>query len=196
MTPVDHVVAIGGVLDSLDIAWVLGGSLASSIVGEPRSTMDVDIAIRIGAERVADFAEAVRDDYYVDESMVNDAVLRCTSFNLIHSGTGMKIDLFALGDDPLDVRQLARRELVEIDVGVSIWVGAADDQVLRKLRSFRLGGDVSERQWRDVVAILRVQGSSMYQARSVDFLDNRHDDPTVGVFTSAEPGQPQHQRSL
>ena len=158
MTPVDHVVAIGRVLDSLDIAWVLGGSLASSIVGEPRSTMDVDIAIRIGAERVADFVDAVCDEFYVDESMVNDAVLRCGSFNLIHSGTGMKIDLFALGDDVLDVRQLARRELVEVDVGVSIWVGAADDQVLRKLRWFRMGGEVSERQWRDVVAILRVQG--------------------------------------
>jgi len=159
VTPVEHVVAIGRVLDSLGIAWVLGGSLASSIVGEPRSTMGVDIAVRMEAERVASFVDAVRDDYYVDESMVNDAVLRCGSFNLIHSTTGMKIDLFALGDDVLDVRQLNRRELVEVDVGVSIWVGAADDQVLRKLRWFRMGGEVSERQWRDVVSILRVQGS-------------------------------------
>lgn len=158
VTPVEHVVAVGSVLDSLGIAWVLGGSLASSIVGEPRSTMDIDIAVRMEAERVVDFVDAVRDNYYVDESMVMDAVLRSASFNLIHSRTGMKIDLFALGDDVLDVRQLTRRESVEVDVGVSIWVGAADDQVLRKLRWFRMGGEVSERQWRDVVAILRVQG--------------------------------------
>ncbi len=120
--------------------------------------MDIDIAVRMEAERVVDFVDAVRDNYYVDESMVMDAVLRSASFNLIHSRTGMKIDLFALGDDVLDVRQLTRRESVEVDVGVSIWVGAADDQVLRKLRWFRMGGEVSERQWRDVVAILRVQG--------------------------------------
>lgn len=159
MTPLEHVVEIGGVLDSLDIAWVLGGSLASSIVGEPRSTMDIDIAVQMSADRVADFVAAVQGGYYVDESMVTDAVTRCSSFNLIHSSTGMKIDLFALGDGVLDARQLARRELVVVEEGVSIWVGAADDQVLRKLRWFRMGGEVSERQWRDVVAILRVQGT-------------------------------------
>ncbi len=120
--------------------------------------MDIDIAVRMEADRVVDFVDAVRGDYYVDESMVRDAVLRHGSFNLIQSTSGMKIDLFALGDDALDVRQLTRRESVEVDVGVSIWVGAADDQVLRKLRWFRMGGEVSERQWRDVVAILRVQG--------------------------------------
>ena len=87
VTPVEHVVAVGSVLDSLGIAWVLGGSLASSIVGEPRSTMDIDIAVRMEAERVVDFVDAVRDNYYVDESMVMDAVLRSASFNLIHSRT-------------------------------------------------------------------------------------------------------------
>ena len=158
LTPLEQVVAVGAILDSLDIAWVLGGSLASSIVGEPRSTMDIDIAVRLPAERVVELVDAVRGEYYVDESMALDAVARHSSFNLIHSGTGMKVDLFALGDDPLDVRQLARRERIVVDAEVSIWVGAADDQVLRKLRWYRMGGEVSERQWRDVPAILKVQG--------------------------------------
>ena len=158
LTPLEQVVAVGAILDSLDIAWVLGGSLASSIVGEPRSTMDIDIAVRLPAERVVELVDAVRGEYYVDESMALDAVARHSSFNLIHSGTGMKVDLFALGDDPLDVRQLARRERIVVDAEVSIWVGAADDQVLRKLRWYRMGGEVSERQWRDVLAILKVQG--------------------------------------
>lgn len=71
----------------------------------------------------------------------------------------MKVDLFPLSDDPLDVRQLERRVLVEVAAGVAVWVGAPDDQILRKLRWFRLGGEVSERQWRDVVSILVVQGA-------------------------------------
>ncbi len=158
MTPLEHVVAIGRILDELGIAWVLGGSLASSIVGEPRSTMDIDVAVQLEVGRVHDLVAAVCDDYYVSEDMVRDALTNASSFNLIHFGSGMKIDLFSLSDDPLDVRQLARRQLVEIEPGTSIWVGAADDQVLRKLRWYRLGGEVSDRQWRDVVAILQVQG--------------------------------------
>lgn len=60
---------------------------------------------------------------------------------------------------PSDARQLAGREQVAVAPGVVVWVGAAEDQVLRKLHWFRLGGEVSERQWRDVVAILRVQAA-------------------------------------
>lgn len=55
-------------------------------------------------------------------------------------------------------RQLARRERVEVTAEIAVWVGAPDDQVLRRLAWFRAGGEVSDRQWRDVVAILRVQG--------------------------------------
>jgi hypothetical protein len=159
VTPLDHVVRIGRLLDSLGVPWVLGGSLASSIVGEPRSTMDIDVAVALDPAVVGDLIAAVAEEYYVSEDMVRDAVARHSSFNLIHFATGMKVDVFPLSDDPLDVRQLERRERVDVAPGVAIWVGAPDDQVLRKLCWFRLGGEVSERQWRDVVSILLVQGS-------------------------------------
>jgi hypothetical protein len=92
-------------------------------------------------------------------------VIRHSSFNLIHFATGMKVDLFPLSDDPLDVRQLTRRQRVEVVPGAVLWIGAADDQVLRKLRWFRLGGEISERQWRDVISILRVQGDRIQPER-------------------------------
>jgi hypothetical protein len=159
VTPLDHVVYLGRLLDSLEVPWVLGGSLASSIVGEPRSTMDIDVAVDIDLAGVEDLVAAVAEEYYVSLQMVREAVTTHSSFNLIHLATGMKVDLFPLSQDPLDVRQLKRRERVEVSPGVTIWVGAPDDQVLRKLRWYRLGGEVSERQWRDVVSILLVQGS-------------------------------------
>jgi hypothetical protein len=158
VTPLDHVVRIGRILEAVDVAWVLGGSMASSIVGEPRSTLDIDVAVQLDVDHVADLVEAVQGDYYVSTEMVLDAVTHGSSFNLVHFESGMKIDIFALTNDPLDVRQLRRRERIEIEPGVVIWVGAADDQVLRKLRWYRVGGEVSDRQWRDVLAILTVQG--------------------------------------
>ena len=165
MTPLDHVASIGRLLDSVGVQWVLGGSLASSLVGEPRSTMDVDIAVAIQPDDIGAIVEQVADDYDVDADMARDAVARHSSFNLIHYATGMKIDLFALSDDPLDRRQLTRRQRVEVGPELSVWGGAADDQVLRKLRWFRLGGEASERQWRDVLSILRVQGTRIDHER-------------------------------
>ncbi len=121
--------------------------------------MDIDVAVALDPDVVGDLVVAVAEEYYVSEDMVRDAVVRHSSFNLIHFATGMKVDVFPLSDDPLDLRQLERRERVDVAPGVAIWVGAPDDQVLRKLCWFRLGGEVSERQWRDVVSILLVQGS-------------------------------------
>jgi hypothetical protein len=130
--PLEHVVHIGTILDRLGVPWVLGGSLASSLMGEPRSTLDIDVAVVLSADDGRLLADAVRSDYYVDDVMLAHAVARGSSFNLIHNRTGMKVGLFALTDDPLDVRQMQRR--IEVDIGVGrVWVGAPDDQVLRKL---------------------------------------------------------------
>ena len=161
-------VTVGRLLDSLGIPRVLGGSLASSIVGEPRSTLDVDIAVLLDRGRLEELVSLLDADYYVSIDMVRDAAARGSSFNLLHHESGMKIDLFALGDNVLDRRQIERRVLVELDSGASIWVGAADDQVLRKLYWYRMGREVSERQWRDVLSILRVQGSRIDRVELLD----------------------------
>jgi hypothetical protein len=161
MNPLDLAVRVGSVLDRLGIAWVLGGSLASSLIGEPRSTLDIDVAVILERDHVAPLVAAVIDDYYISEPMVSTAIEHGSSFNLIHHETGMKVDVFVLTDAPLDRRQMARRVSVAIADGVHIWVGAPEDQILRKLDWFRAGGGVSDRQWRDVVAMVRVQKSRL-----------------------------------
>ena len=83
-------------------------------------------------------------------------------FDLVDTTSALKVDLFVVGEGLLDRMQLERR--VRMDVPGArdgIWVTAAEDQVLRKLDWFRQGASLSDRQWRDVVGILRVHGRSM-----------------------------------
>jgi hypothetical protein len=161
MTPLDLVVTVGSILDDLNIDRVLGGSLASSLVGEPRSTLDIDIAASLNRDDVGRLVAACETSFYVSEQMTLDAIVHHSSFKLLHYESGMKMDIFVLGDDRLDRLQLARRESIEVETGIHIWVGSPTDQVLRKLSWFHDSGRISDRRWRDVVAVLVVQGEGV-----------------------------------
>jgi hypothetical protein len=161
--PLELTLRVVRTLDELGIAYVLGGSLASSLVGEPRATADVDLAIRIDPDQVSALVRALSRDFYISEEAVKDAVRRGTSFNAVHLESVTKVDLFVLGDDVLDRRQLERRVriLVTEDPPQQLWIGSAEDQILRKLAWYRAGGQVSDRQWRDVIGILAVQSGRL-----------------------------------
>ena len=163
MEPLELVGLMGRIFDSLDVPWVLGGSMASSIAGEPRSTMDIDMAVRLDLDRARQFIEAVTPDFYASIDMIRDAVVHCSSFSVLQYESMMKVDVFVLGDDLLDRRQMDRRHRVVLKdpAGLAVWVGSVEDQVLRKLRWYRMGHEVSDRQWRDVLGILTVQAGAI-----------------------------------
>lgn len=121
--------------------------------------MDVDLAVELGTTQAEQLVAALGAEWHVSRDAVLDAVRRHSSANLIHLDTMQKVDLFVLGDGLLDRRQMARRRRVVVDAeqGEELWVGSAEDQILRKLWWYRLGGERSDRQWRDVVAMLTVQ---------------------------------------
>ncbi len=139
-------------LESLEILYAIGGSVASSLHGEPRFTRDADILADLQAHHAVPLARALALDFYVDAEVIRDAVRRRGSFNLIHLATAFKVDIFVSKDRPFDRIRLARRELME-----EAYVSTAEDILLAKLEWYREGGEVSERQWRDVLSILMVQ---------------------------------------
>jgi len=153
---------VARVLERLDIPYVVGGSLASSLHGIPRSTNDADLAVELGQEKVRPLVEALEGRYYVDEERARDAVRRQASFNVIELATMFKVDLFVLGAGPLDREELARRQRIELpESGDEVEVASAEDTVLQKLHWFQIGRGVSDRQWQDLLGVLQVQGSRL-----------------------------------
>ncbi len=151
------------VFDALGVPYVIGGSMASIIHGMLRTTMDVDIVADIQMEQVSSFMAGLQNAFYADESMIRQATQRHSSFNLIHLTTMFKVDIFIPKDRPFDQQQLNRRisERIADDSDEQIWVLSAEDIVLAKLDWFRLGGEVSERQWRDILGVLKTQQSNL-----------------------------------
>ena len=159
--PIAVAVSVARVLDSLGIVHTIGGSIASSIAGEPRSTVDIDIVAALRESDVAALLSALSADFYVNDAALRRAVRERSSANLIHQATQLKVDIFVAGGTPLDEQQLHRRRAVEIAPGRTLHVHPPEDILLQKLRWYRKGGEASERQWRDILGIIRVQAQRL-----------------------------------
>lgn len=161
--PVAVALRVAEILEACGLRYLVGGSLASSMSGEPRSTLDVDIVVAATAADVDRLVQALREHFEVDELAVARAVRERSSVNVFHAASAIKVDFFVMGGGPLDEEQMDRRQRVQVSAEPEryLYTYAPEDIVLQKLRWFRSGGEVSDRQWRDVLGILLVQGAAL-----------------------------------
>jgi hypothetical protein len=164
--PIEHqqvVLEVLGAFDRLGIACAIGGSIASSLHGAIRYTEDADLTVEPFLGRETAFVRQFGPEYYVSEDAVRQAVWDRRSFNIIHTTSGFKVDVFVQKRRPFDENLLVRR-VVRTDVvptGQPVPVLSAEDVLLHKLEWFRLGGETSDRQWGDVLGVLRVQAERL-----------------------------------
>lgn len=151
---------VGRALDAVGAAYAIGGSVASSVYGEPRSTLDGDLVAALFLRQVEGFISALGPDFFADAEMIRSSIRAGEPFNLIHLPTMFKVDVFLAGRDELALEELARRQRMEIQ-GETVYIATAEDIVLQKLVWFRKGNEVSERQWSDIRGVIRVQGSRL-----------------------------------
>ena len=144
--------------------YVIGGSFASSVHGQPRSTNDIDVVADLRQTDVERFIAAIAADSYVSPAAVAEAVRSGGTFNVIHIATAVKVDVFVVGDDAFDRERLDRPLLVQfssVSDSVELLVDTAEDTILRKLDWYRRGDESSERQWRDIAGVIDAQGSRL-----------------------------------
>ena len=154
---------VAGALEKLGVAYLLGGSLASSLHGIPRATQDADLVADLRVEHIAPLIAELGSAFYADDQAMRKAVRQARSFNLIHLGSMFKVDVFVAGNDPLVREELARAGRLPLPnlPGRSIMVASPEDVVIQKLVWYRKGGEISERQWRDVLGVLRIQAGTL-----------------------------------
>ncbi len=156
-------VDIASRLEGIDVSYVIGGSLASSLHGEPRTTLDVDFVADIPASALPRLVDLLEPDYYVDLGAAQEAVRTGGAFNAVHSTAGVKVDFFVAGSDAFDLERIRTRVAMMVSTSPrqTLWMDTAEHTLLRKLEWYRRGGEVSDRQWRDVVAIVALRGDSL-----------------------------------
>ncbi len=122
--------------------------------------MDVDVVTDLSPEVIAPLVGALRPDYYVDDDAVRDAVRAGDAFNAVHVRARIKVDFFVAGTDAFERERLQRRIAAPVGSAPAgtLWIDTAEHTMLRKLEWYRRGGEISDRQWRDVLCDRRAAG--------------------------------------
>jgi hypothetical protein len=105
---------VADALEACGLIYLVGGSVASSLGGEPRTTLDVDMVVAMAEMDVDRFLAALGSESYADDAAIQRAIRQHSGVNLIHQPSAIKVDLFIAGRSPLDEQQIGRRRRVQV----------------------------------------------------------------------------------
>jgi hypothetical protein len=161
--PLEVTLKVTGVFEKLGVPYLISGSLASTLYGMVRNTQDADIVAEMRLEHLQPFVSALQDEFYLDDVMIGESIKRNSSFNLIHRDTMFKVDVFIPRPRPFLQSQLARarKQTFTFETEVSAKFASPEDTILSKLEWYRMGGEVSDRQWRDILGVLKTRAGEL-----------------------------------
>ena len=147
------------------IAYYIGGSVASSVHGRRRYTQDVDVVAALQLKHVQTLVAMLQQEYYIDADMIRGAIQNGSSFNLLHHDTGVKVDVFVQKTGPFSQQEMRRAREDVLEVGSRpFFFASAEDMILAKLDWWKQGGGVSNRQWNDILEIIKEKHAALDSA--------------------------------
>lgn len=148
------------VFRNLDIPYLVTGSVAAMAYGEPRLTNDIDVVAAISEKHVKGLLAAFpSDEFYLSEDAVREAIHLRGQFNIIHPGSGIKIDVIIRQDTDFDDSRFSRVKRIYPAESYEANFAAPEDVIIKKMEYYRDGG--SEKHLRDITGILRVSGEKV-----------------------------------
>ncbi len=161
--PISLALDVAKILNELDIPYLVGGSVASSLMGEMRATEDVDMVADLTMGKMIPLIQTLQPRFYVSEDAVRDAIRYKRSFNVIDNESLGKVDIFILKDNPFPQIEFQRRrkQLVRQNPDRMLVLPTPEDIILQKLVWYRMTRNESQRQWRDVLGVLKLQGDRL-----------------------------------
>ncbi len=163
LEPLEVTLKVTNVLEKLSVPYLIGGSLASTLYGMVRTTQDSDIITEMGPEHIQPFVAALENEFFIDKEMIAESIQHNSSFNIIHRETMFKVDVFIPHPRPFHQSQLARaqRQTFNLESEISANFASPEDTILSKLEWYRMGGEVSDRQWRDILGVLKTRAGEL-----------------------------------
>jgi hypothetical protein len=161
------------VLDRLEIPFLIGGSVASGSYGLPRQTNDIDVIADFRNADMPLFCELLHSEFYLDEQSAIEAIKRGRPFNTIHLKGAFKFDFFPASSEGFTQSELTRKRYIISAMpgleNIEFPISSPEDTILAKLVWFRKGGEVSDRQWNDILGVLGVQFARLDHAYMEDW---------------------------
>jgi hypothetical protein len=154
MTQQEFLVQIAQRLESVGIAFMVAGSVASSFHGQPRATNDIDLVIAPTHTQLDQFLALFADPYYVSAEAARDALKQNSMFNIIEFTSGWKVDLIIRKARPFSIEEFQRRK-VEVLQGCTLPIASPEDVMLSKLEWNLI--TPSDRQVQDALNVAMAQ---------------------------------------
>lgn len=148
------------VFENLEIPYVVTGSVASMAYGEPRLTNDIDIVADIVEEQIPKIVAAFpADEFYLNKQAIREAIGHRNQFNIIHPGSGLKVDIILKQDTPFDNSRFGRARRIHPAESYQASFAAPEDVIIKKMEYYKEGG--SDKHLRDITGILKISGEEL-----------------------------------
>ncbi|MFV2073422.1 MAG: hypothetical protein ACC742_12320 [Thermoanaerobaculales bacterium] len=155
MDPSELLERLAQSLTDLGIPYIITGSMATIAYGEPRFTNDIDVVIRLFEHQVTGLCDAFpAGEFYISHASVREALQHHSQFNILHPGSGLKIDVMVADNSDFNQSRFARAHPLSVAPNVNVVFASPEDVIIKKLEFFRQGG--SDKHLRDIAGVLAV----------------------------------------